>query len=176
MLTPELLNTNDVNALSINDELVFHWSWWLFNSLTPSYTQRWNYEKIKYEGISLHVSSKLWVALSYANNRCYLDPDMRNEYWIGVSLYEDDKVITVFWPKDIDDALDVLFARTTYLYVLPRVSFFHKTEKQWYEWLWDLEMISLDAQSPESIWSINWKAHILELFNVLWYQILFEKN
>lgn len=140
---------------------VFHGTKWKYNILRPKKVTKRNYS-----WISLHVTKELWIALRYSIWK-------NKKYSTWVSLDERYKEIYVFWPDDLDSALDSLLDRISYVYVLEEKFFIHKSQDESLAWLWDLELISYKEQRPLYRFEIHWKQHMLELLDFLWYTINF---
>jgi hypothetical protein len=130
-----------------NPNYVFHGSGKRFSIAKPSLTRRSAFDnEIAYEGVSLHATPHLYIALSYTYDR-----SNRPCYYTGVNLFEDYRSIHVAGQKSLEHTIKMLWPKDYfgYIYVFNAKDFF------WKQGLGPLEVISLVDVKPIKIFKIK---------------------
>ncbi|XWV24900.1 hypothetical protein QJ856_gp0882 [Tupanvirus deep ocean] len=156
---------NKINKYLNNPKYVFHGSNQRFNIVSPQPTKRIDINgKITYEGISIHATPELYIALSYTYDKL-----KRPYYFTGVSLFDSNNSIFVYGQKSLDYSLQQLWPENYYgyIYVLDAENFF------WKDGLGPLEVISYDPIKPIKIFKIK---NITKLFKKLGTNIYFKRS
>jgi len=126
---------------------VYHGSKYNFTIARPSYTTRGtiknNKVSINYEGVSLHATPYKWIALSYIHNRkSFISKGVKKKFSVGVSLFTNDKYITIYGKKNLEYSLQKLYGNGGYLYKFDKKNFTSV------KGLGPLEVISYTKQKP----------------------------
>ena len=133
---------------------VYHGSPKKFTMAKPSYTKRVHNDKngkriIDYEGVSLHVTPYIWIALAYtfAHNKSFIHKGKKFYYSMGVNLKTVNKIkiIYIYGKNSLEYSLEKLYGNGGYLYTFDKNNF--HTEKG----LGINELISYEEQKPKSI-------------------------
>ena len=99
---------------------------------------------------SFHATPYKWIALAYTYKSVpYQINDKTAHYNIGVSLYENNKEVSIFGFDSLEDSLHKLYGDGGYVYHFDKDNFVHKNG------LGDLEVISTKQIKPTIIEKIN---------------------
>lgn len=138
---------DQINKYLDNPNYVFHGSDQRFNVVNPSQTKRVGLKgEINYEGISVHATPHLYLALSYtydrSNAQCYR---------AAISLFEKDNEMLIIGKKSLEESLQNLWPKGKfgYIYVLDKNQFHHV------KGLGPLEVISLEPVKPIRVLKIG---------------------
>lgn len=126
---------------------MYHGSPHKFDIAEPNKTVRFRWKDgkqiIKYSGVSLHVTPCKWIALSYIGTRAtFIKNGKRKRFLVGVSLYNNDHVVSIFGKKNLEYSLKKIYGKGGYLYTFDTKHFTNVPG------LGPLESISLTSQKP----------------------------
>lgn len=100
-------------------------------------------EVVVFDEESFHATPHKWIALAYTDKPAPIEKgDIRGQYGMGVSLYENNKSVLIIGIDSLEDSLKVLYGEGGYLYHFDDDVFVYK------EGLGNLEVISNVATKP----------------------------
>jgi hypothetical protein len=146
--------------------LVYHGSNYKFNIAKPSQTIRSSIKNgkqyINYKGISLHATPYKWIALSYifSKNIFFIHNKKKEYFSVGVSLFENNKEVTIYGKKSLEYSLNKIYKNGGYLYT------FDANKFKYFKGLGQLEVLSYEKQIPKNIEYITNPAKIMKQLNV----------
>src|SRR3989344_157339 len=114
-----------------------------------------------FDDISFHATPYKWIGLAYTYDpKRYKIEGRISRYNVGVSLYDNNKRITIFGYESLEKSLGKLYGDGGYLYVFDKNKFFHK------QGLGNLEVITKEPIEPLLIEKIDDPVKELKMLGV----------
>lgn len=124
-------------------ELIYHGSPFKFETALPKRNKRFNKNnELIWDKNSFHGTPHKWIALAYTRTR-------KDNHTTGVDLYEQNKIVDVYGPTNLTNALTELYGEGGYLYEFDASDFSHE------EGLGNLERFTDKTLIPISVTRID---------------------